>query len=264
MGKRSQRKPKEDKGEKGRIETENQGKTGFFNNIRLLFGRFFGKKSPMTAEEEPTDNVDKNPSVGTENFLSDAIEPEEIPSTNLPPANEEANNKAYEKWKRRRERRDRQKAEREAAEKAEEINKPAEPIFEELLEEHWDDNAAQAAISQKKKSVQVRAPKKPRRLTAKQKLKQVESQDDIPTIDLHGLFKDQAIARVKELINGNQQESLVCIITGKGTRSENGRPVLRPLVRGLLEEYKRIGKIKAFKSAPPKLGGEGAFVVEIR
>lgn len=266
MGKKSRNKPRRnrEKISKKSVETINeaQKKAGIFAGFRSFFKNLFVKKQDIPVEREPEPKKIEIPQV--------EAQPTPEPETKGPDPDEghgERMSKAEAKWRKKRDRKDREKAEEERKRAEEEANRPKEPTFEELLEEHWDEDAVRAAI--KKKSGGQRKGPQQRRVTAKQRLKQIESQDQIPTIDLHGHFREEAAEEVKELIENSKIEGskieigpVACIITGKGLGS-NGKPVIRPLVRRMLEEYLKDGTIKSFKNAPPKLGGDGAFVVEL-
>lgn len=248
--------------------SEIQKKIGFFASVRNIFANLFTKKQDIPTEKAPETKPIETQKVETQSAVAgEGMEPED----KKPDPDEghgERMSKAEARWRRKRDHKDRIKAAEEAKRLAEEANRPKEPTFEELLEESWDEEAVQAAI--KKKAVgQREKPQQRRRITAKQRLRHIENQDEIPTIDLHGHFREDAAEEVKELIENSKIEGskieigpLACIITGKGLGS-NGKPVIRPLVRRMLEEYLKGGTIKSFKNAPPKLGGEGAFVVEL-
>ena len=90
-------------------------------------------------------------------------------------------------------------------------------------------------------------------------------QDDIRSLDLHNHTKDDVASCVRNVIftGKKHDDEFVLIITGRGNRSEKG-PVLRPEVEKQLVGYYQKGVIKKFITAPPKLGGTGAFVVVLR
>jgi len=84
-------------------------------------------------------------------------------------------------------------------------------------------------------------------------------------LDLHGKTSGEALIRLRSFIEGSRRKGLMCvlIIIGKGKRSEEGRPVLRPLVKTWLkgEGAKQISK---YKNAPAKYGGSGAITVWLK
>lgn len=83
-------------------------------------------------------------------------------------------------------------------------------------------------------------------------------------LDLHGCFKDQALAQLQQFIaaayaRGSQA---VLVITGKGINSPEG-PVLPGAVATWLRETGK-GMVAEFAPAPSDRGGSGAFVVFLR
>lgn len=85
---------------------------------------------------------------------------------------------------------------------------------------------------------------------------------DLHTLDLHRKFKSDVEPLVREFILAGRRynNEFVLIITGRGNRSENGS-VLKPEVKKQLDGYIKKGIIKSYHTAPPNLGGEGAFLV---
>ncbi len=83
-------------------------------------------------------------------------------------------------------------------------------------------------------------------------------------LDLHGLFKDEALVRLERFIEGayDRGEKAVLVITGKGINSPEG-----PVLRGAVSEW-LCGKgrrvVAEFAPAPGDRGGSGAFVVFLR
>ncbi len=81
------------------------------------------------------------------------------------------------------------------------------------------------------------------------------------TLDLHGLTATEARVAVERFLGGAHRRhpgGLIHLITGKGRRS-SGRPVLRGLVRGLLES----GRFSEVAEWGPDLDG-GGFLVRLR
>lgn len=136
--------------------------------------------------------------------------------------------------------------------------------FEELLEQYTSSKDVKAAMRDKVDEEVSETTKPKRRLRLKKVLSQMGS-DDIQNIDLHGHSRNTAEAMVNQLISACKRsgDDYGLIITGRGNRSENGA-ILRPKVREQLEQLKSKGDIMDFKSAPPNLGGSGAFVVILK
>ena len=83
-------------------------------------------------------------------------------------------------------------------------------------------------------------------------------------LDLHGFFKDEALARLEEFIAAarSRGQQAVLVITGKGINSPEG-----PVLHGAVSEWLRDrgkGLVAEFSSAPRELGGSGAFVVFLK
>ncbi len=97
------------------------------------------------------------------------------------------------------------------------------------------------------------------------KLKHLD-QEDILSINLHGSYKDSVKSQLDTLIeNGKANRTkFVLVITGKGNKSKNGKPILRPEVKLQLISHKKRGSIKSFQFAPRHLGGKGAFIVILK
>ena len=82
-------------------------------------------------------------------------------------------------------------------------------------------------------------------------------------IDLHGLTKDEAWARLNSFVGDCQARSLrkILIIHGKGNHSHGSDPVLGPMVKLFIEQDSRLGA----SGHPDKfMGGSGATWVMIR
>lgn len=79
-------------------------------------------------------------------------------------------------------------------------------------------------------------------------------------LDLHQMTASAARASLRRFVAEAHRDGLacVCIVHGKGRRSEAGVPVLRPLVAEWLTQR---ADVLAFASAPPALGGTGALLV---
>lgn len=91
-------------------------------------------------------------------------------------------------------------------------------------------------------------------------------------LDLHGLNVEQALHRLESFVvrASALRRRRLLIITGRGHRSAGGVPKLRRATRRWLEreQAKRATgsartRLSSFREAPPELGGEGAFVVEL-
>jgi len=79
-------------------------------------------------------------------------------------------------------------------------------------------------------------------------------------LDLHGLTRRQAGEALGRFLQDARQRRLGCvrIVHGKGRRSSNEGPVLKPAVAGWL---RRRSEVLAFCSARPVDGGSGALYV---
>lgn len=83
-------------------------------------------------------------------------------------------------------------------------------------------------------------------------------------LDLHGLAKDEAIARLSMFLASAyaRGREAVLVITGKGNNSPDG-PVLRSAVaKWLAREGQKLAV--EFHTAPRELGGSGAYIVFLR
>ncbi len=82
-------------------------------------------------------------------------------------------------------------------------------------------------------------------------------------LDLHGQRAEEAAQSLAEFLTAARNERTRCvrIIHGKGHRSDNQGPVLKPLVSRLLS---RRDEVLAFCSARPVDGGTGALYVLLR
>jgi len=83
-------------------------------------------------------------------------------------------------------------------------------------------------------------------------------------LDLHGFFKDEALARLKHFIANafSCGQQAVLVITGKGINSPEGPVLQRAVAEWLRKEGK--GMVAEFAPAPREMGGGGAFVVFLR
>jgi DNA-nicking Smr family endonuclease len=83
-------------------------------------------------------------------------------------------------------------------------------------------------------------------------------------LDLHGLFRDEALQRLRAFIVKafNEGQRAVLVITGKGINSPEG-PVLQGAVDKWLQKQVK-GMVAEFSSAPRTYGGKGAFVVFLK
>ena len=80
-------------------------------------------------------------------------------------------------------------------------------------------------------------------------------------LDLHALTQEQACLQFSNFMTRSYARGLrcVCIVHGKGTRSNQAQPILKNLVNNWLYEFTDI--ILGFCSCPPKFGGTGAVLV---
>lgn len=76
-------------------------------------------------------------------------------------------------------------------------------------------------------------------------------------VDLHGLNVTQAKQALRDFLQAMQRENARCvrIIHGKGRRSGNQGPVLKPTVQVVLQ---KVDAVVAYASARPMDGGTGA------
>jgi len=83
------------------------------------------------------------------------------------------------------------------------------------------------------------------------------------TIDLHGLNANQANTELFNFLEtyAATTQICVCIIHGKGTRSHQGKPVLKQKINKWLKQHPRV---IAFCSALPQDGGTGATYVLLK
>jgi len=83
------------------------------------------------------------------------------------------------------------------------------------------------------------------------------------TLDLHGLTRDEALARTRAFLAhaARQGWPVVLLITGKGLHSQEG-PVLRGEVEHLLAEARDL--VLEWGVAPRRHGGAGALAVFLR
>lgn len=82
-------------------------------------------------------------------------------------------------------------------------------------------------------------------------------------IDLHGLSRDEAWARLNAFVGDCQARGLrkILIIHGKGSHSRGSDPVLGPMVKSFIEQDARLGS----SGHPDRyMGGTGATWVMIR
>lgn len=120
-----------------------------------------------------------------------------------------------------------------------------------------------AAIEQLTPSPEEVAPPEPPTPQARpRRMKQLERGELKPaaTLDLHGLSREEALARTRQFLGQATRQSwqAVVIVTGKGLHSQEG-PVLRRAVEQLLATVPHL--ILEWASAPRQLGGEGALIV---
>ncbi|HTO71855.1 MAG TPA: Smr/MutS family protein [Myxococcota bacterium] len=85
-------------------------------------------------------------------------------------------------------------------------------------------------------------------------------------LDLHGCDAETARAQVEALVVTAHARGLRClrIVHGRGNRSPNGEPVLRPSLPRWLARGPARKIVLAYSSAPPTDGGTGATYVLLR
>jgi DNA-nicking Smr family endonuclease len=85
-------------------------------------------------------------------------------------------------------------------------------------------------------------------------------------VDLHGLTRDEAKARVARFIEESRRAGRRCvlIVHGRGLHSKDQIPVLKEAVRVWLERGPVARTVLAFATAKPHDGGAGAVYVLLR
>ncbi len=83
------------------------------------------------------------------------------------------------------------------------------------------------------------------------------------TIDLHGLNANQANTALFNFLEtyAATTQTCICLIHGKGTRSQQGKPVLKQKINKWLKQHPRV---IAFCSALPQDGDTGATYVLLK
>lgn len=84
------------------------------------------------------------------------------------------------------------------------------------------------------------------------------------TLDLHGLTKNEAMARLEFFVQHARRRAMRCIriITGKGLHSQAG-PVLKDAAERKVIELKRNGEIKGFRWEKRSKTRSGALLVRL-
>ena len=85
-------------------------------------------------------------------------------------------------------------------------------------------------------------------------------------IDLHGLTRDPARDALVRFFASARVQGFRCVLVvhGRGHNSEDGRPVLKPLVQRWLQRAPLKGWVFAYATAKPVDGGAGAMYVLLR
>jgi len=85
-------------------------------------------------------------------------------------------------------------------------------------------------------------------------------------VDLHGLTKQAAEARVRDFLVGSAKQGLRCvlIIHGRGLNSENNIPILKERIPVWLNRGPAKKIVLAFSTARPYDGGTGAVYILLR
>lgn len=86
------------------------------------------------------------------------------------------------------------------------------------------------------------------------------------TLDLHGMTQSQARDEVVRFVRRTHKAglSVICVVHGKGLRSEGGVGVLRDVAIRALTETGASQLVLAFVTAPEAAGGSGALFVELK
>ena len=81
--------------------------------------------------------------------------------------------------------------------------------------------------------------------------------------DLHGMTGAEAVASVGQFIENSRHRGhrCVCIIHGRGLRSQGNQPILKTRVREYLRSHRSV---LAYTDAPASDGGQGAVYVLLR
>ncbi|HEY3496598.1 MAG TPA: Smr/MutS family protein [Polyangiaceae bacterium] len=88
----------------------------------------------------------------------------------------------------------------------------------------------------------------------------------VATLDLHGADVASARRRLFAFLAAQRGpvSRLVLVIVGKGRHSPGGRAVLRQEIGEWLSSGPAAGRVLAFRSAPPALGGSGGVLVLLK
>lgn len=81
-----------------------------------------------------------------------------------------------------------------------------------------------------------------------------------PTIDLHGLFRDEAWAQLDAFLDAARKrgERKVIVVTGVG------KGVIKQMAMDYLEDAASVGRVRSFRTAMVVDGGFGALEVILR
>lgn len=126
--------------------------------------------------------------------------------------------------------------------------------------ENWFDYVDDNFVSDKDQFHQNQAQSRQKDFSKKQKS---STKKDIPTIDVHGYTKEDALRACKDFIYNNTQAGVkkVRIIHGKGL-SMGKKSIVRSTIREwLLHQQKNKSYIADFSYEVPKNGGHGATVI---
>ncbi len=84
------------------------------------------------------------------------------------------------------------------------------------------------------------------------------------TLDLHGLTSEKAASLLRRTVASCKKRGIseILVIHGWGLHSQDLQPVLKTLVRDMLEHELRY-QIRGYRAARPSEGGEGATVVRL-
>ncbi len=94
--------------------------------------------------------------------------------------------------------------------------------------------------------------------------KSIHHKRDTATIDLHGLFVEEALLKLKNKIVSLLGKNVeLRIIHGKGIHSPEGRSILQKAVREWLDGEGR-SFIRSFRTGRPKEGGDGVTIVVVK
>lgn len=114
------------------------------------------------------------------------------------------------------------------------------------------------------KDARTPAPNRPLGSMRRRPVRRSQIEPDA-VLDLHGMKAEEARHALGRFVQSarHRGDSHVLVITGKGLRSEGGKSVLKLEVERWI---RRAGtsQVEAWSEAPRRLGGRGAYLLELR